>query len=57
MAAKRDRRCDNWDSLHEWLCIDECDIWLFRELYAVLGNFADIPQNSISRIGGGRISI
>lgn len=57
MAAKRDFRRENWDSLRERLRIDDCDIWLFRELYAVLASFADKPQNSISRIGGGRISI
>ena len=37
--------------------IKECDMWLFRELYFVLADFADDPQNTISRIGGGRISI
>ncbi len=57
MAAKRDSRRENWEDLRERLRIDDCDIWLFRELYAVLASFADKPQNSISRIGGGRISI
>jgi hypothetical protein len=37
--------------------IDERDIWLFRELYFVLASFADTPEDTISRIGGGRISI
>jgi hypothetical protein len=37
--------------------IQECDVWLFRELYFALAAFADDPQNTISRIGGGRISI
>jgi orotate phosphoribosyltransferase len=37
--------------------IDERDMCLFRELYSVLACFADDPQNSISRIGGGRISV
>ena len=37
--------------------VKECDVWLFRELYFVLADFADDPQNTISRIGGGRISI
>jgi hypothetical protein len=37
--------------------IDERDMCLFRELYDVLVCFADDPQNSISRIGGGRISV
>jgi hypothetical protein len=37
--------------------IRECDLWWFRELYAVLAAFADEPTNTINRIGGGRISI
>jgi hypothetical protein len=37
--------------------IEECDLWLFRELYFVLAAFADDPQYTIDRIGGGRISI
>ena len=37
--------------------IDESDVWLLRELYYVLAAFADAPQNTIDRIGGGRISI
>jgi len=37
--------------------IEEGDLWLFRELYSVLGALADEPANTISRIGGGRISI
>lgn len=37
--------------------IDGADVWLVRELYAVLGALADDPRNTISRIGGGRVSI
>lgn len=37
--------------------IHERDMWWFRELYGVLACFADDPRNSISRIGGGRISV
>lgn len=39
------------------LCIEECDLWWFRELYSVLAAFADEPGNTITRIGDGRISI
>jgi hypothetical protein len=37
--------------------IQECDFWLFGQLYSVLAAFADDPANVIIRIGGGRISI
>ena len=37
--------------------VQECDLWWFGELYSVLAAFADEPTNTISRIGGGRISI
>jgi hypothetical protein len=37
--------------------IEECDLWWFRELYFVLAAFADDPEYTISRIGGGSISI
>lgn len=37
--------------------IDERDYWCFGQLYSVLAAFADEPSNTISRIGGGRISI
>ena len=33
------------------------DYWLFGEIYSVLIAFADDPNNVISRIRGGRISI
>ncbi|TWU50718.1 hypothetical protein Poly51_40110 [Rubripirellula tenax] len=33
------------------------DFWCFGQLYAVLAAFADDPSNTISRIGGGRISV
>jgi hypothetical protein len=39
------------------LDIDDRDLSLFRELYFVLAAFADEPTNTISRIGGGHISI
>ena len=39
------------------LDINDGDLWLFRELYFVLAALADEPTNTISRIGGGRISI
>jgi hypothetical protein len=37
--------------------VKERDFFLFGELYSVLAAFADDPSNTISRIGGGRISI
>lgn len=37
--------------------IEDADVWLVRELYFALAAFADAPQYTISRIGGGRISI
>ncbi|OJW17878.1 MAG: hypothetical protein BGO49_30790 [Planctomycetales bacterium 71-10] len=33
--------------------IEECDLWWFRELTSVLGAFADDPEHTISRVGGG----
>lgn len=35
--------------------IKECDMWLFGKVYAILACFADLPKNSISRIGNGLI--
>lgn len=35
----------------------EDDLWMFGQLYAVLVEFADSPTKTITRIGGGRISI
>lgn len=35
--------------------IRECDYWWFGQLYSVLADFADDPENTISRLG--RISI
>jgi hypothetical protein len=37
--------------------IEGCDFSLFGELYAVVTAFADAPENTISRTGGGRISV
>lgn len=37
--------------------IEDTDVWLFRELYFVLATLADEPQNTIQRIGKGRISV
>jgi hypothetical protein len=31
--------------------IEDCDLWWFRELYAILAAFADEPGNTIARIG------
>lgn len=31
--------------------INECDYWWFGQLYSVLANFADDPENTISRLG------
>ncbi|AMV40470.1 hypothetical protein VT85_26345 (plasmid) [Planctomyces sp. SH-PL62] len=33
--------------------IEDCDLWWFRELYSILAAFADAPENTIARIGGG----
>jgi hypothetical protein len=33
--------------------IEDGDLWWFRELYSILVAFADDPQNTIARIGGG----
>lgn len=35
--------------------IRECDMWLLGQLYAILACFADLPKNSINRIGHGLI--
>ena len=32
--------------------IRECDYWLFGQLYSVLADFADDPENVINRLGG-----
>jgi hypothetical protein len=37
--------------------IQDFDVWLFGQLYSIIANFADKPENVISRIGSGRISI
>jgi plasmid maintenance system antidote protein VapI len=37
--------------------IDEPAFSLLREIYYVLAAFADVPQNTISRIGGGKIHV
>jgi hypothetical protein len=31
--------------------IEDCDLWWFRELYAILAAFADEPGNTVARIG------
>lgn len=37
--------------------IDEPDYWWLREIDGVLAAFADAPSNTISRIGGGQVSV
>jgi len=37
--------------------IKECDMWLFGQVYAVLACFADLPKNSINRIGNGLVGV
>ena len=39
------------------VAIEECDFWWFRELYAVVVAFADAPEYTIGRIGGGQVSV
>jgi hypothetical protein len=37
--------------------IEESDLWWFGMLYDAVIAFADAPENTISRIGGGRINV
>jgi hypothetical protein len=37
--------------------IEECDLWWFRELVAVLAGFADDPGATIARVGGGNVDV
>lgn len=37
--------------------VEECDWWWFRELAAVLAAFADHPEHTIARVGGGKIDV
>ena len=37
--------------------IAEEHYWWFQHTYALLGRLADLPENTIARVGGGRISI
>ena len=39
------------------IAIEECDLWWFRELVSALAALADDPEQTISRIGGGRVDV
>jgi hypothetical protein len=39
------------------IAIEECDFWWFGELYGVVVAFADAPEHTIGRIGGGQIAV